>query len=714
MKKVLSLGLSLMIIVSVFSTGIKLSADAETDYYDEDGIYYKLNDDDETAVLIGCDPEEVIDDLNISSTLENGYIITSIGDMAFQGRRDIKNVYINDQIEYIGDYAFESCSKLKSVEISGGVKNIGVGAFSSCGSLNSVVLDKDVSSIDNGAFFMDKSLRAFNFPKNLKSVGEYAFAFSGLSTVVMNNKITAIPDRTFYNCELLQRVVLPKNLESIGNYAFTTCRNLDIDELPSTLDKIGVSAFEGCALSEIHFNGSEIGSCAFSDNREEIETVTFSDNLKKVGSLLFAGSDVDTLELPDNISYENGAFAGVYVETCKLLESNDKYILDDGVIFTKDKKTLVYYPIKEYLTPQEKKESTPDEDDFDKLYDDEQGEFVYKIPNGVEEISPYAFTRMGNVTEVVMPDSLKKIGAHAFERARSLRKITIPDGVKEIKEYTYADLGSATELNLGSVEKIDNYAFAGFNYDITDVKLPASLKTFNPSAFFRANFKFKADGNFKAAGGALYTADSKTLLYYPPTDKETVKLPDGLETIASLAFSSNYVTKEIYIPDSLKKLEDQAVEYESSYNLGSDSISFREGVCLIGNASESVKEYADNHNIGVFTAKPSQNIETVTLEGNETAQFKINGAEQNDIVYTSGDSKIASVSEDGTITGLSKGKTFVTAASGTTYFKCEVTVKSESGVEYKGFDESKYLEVTPEDIQDKIQMFKEDGCELFK
>ena len=25
-----------------------------------------------------------------------------------------------------------------------------------------------------------------------------------------------------------------------------------------------------------------------------------------------------------------------------------------------------------------------------------------------------------------------------------------------------------------------------------------------------------------------------------------------------------------------------------------------------------------------------------------------------------------------------------------------------------------YLEVTPEDIQDKIQMFKEDGCVLFK
>lgn len=25
-----------------------------------------------------------------------------------------------------------------------------------------------------------------------------------------------------------------------------------------------------------------------------------------------------------------------------------------------------------------------------------------------------------------------------------------------------------------------------------------------------------------------------------------------------------------------------------------------------------------------------------------------------------------------------------------------------------------YLEVTPEDIEDKIRMFKEDGCELFK
>lgn len=27
---------------------------------------------------------------------------------------------------------------------------------------------------------------------------------------------------------------------------------------------------------------------------------------------------------------------------------------------------------------------------------------------------------------------------------------------------------------------------------------------------------------------------------------------------------------------------------------------------------------------------------------------------------------------------------------------------------------SAYLEVTPEDIQDKIELFKEDGCELFK
>lgn len=27
---------------------------------------------------------------------------------------------------------------------------------------------------------------------------------------------------------------------------------------------------------------------------------------------------------------------------------------------------------------------------------------------------------------------------------------------------------------------------------------------------------------------------------------------------------------------------------------------------------------------------------------------------------------------------------------------------------------SAYLEVTPEDILEKIQMFKEDGCELFK
>ena len=50
-------------------------------------------------------------------------------------------------------------------------------------------------------------------------------------------------------------------------------------------------------------------------------------------------------------------------------------------------------------------------------------------------------------------------------------------------------------------------------------------------------------------------------------------------------------------------------------------------------------------------------------------------------------------------------------------------MKKNSGIKLLGKDIREYycieclaayLEVTPEDVKDKIEMFKEDGCELFK
>ncbi len=683
MKKILSIGLSVLITASAMISAMPLSAAAQTDYYEEEGVHYKLCDDNK-ATIVGCDDQ--VDLIYIYSKLENGYTVTSIADGAFQGNMDLTSVTINQQLESVGDYAFESCSHLFSVKFANSVKHIGVGAFSMCPSLEFVSLGSNAKEIDKGAFFFDTKLRAFSCPKQLESIGDYAFAFSGVTTVIMNNKLKTIPDRLFYGCDMLQSVKLPKNLESIGNYSFAECEQLDVDEFPETLDSIGDCAFKDCGITDVEFYGSKIGEYAFSENGT-METVSFTDNLKEVKPLAFSGTIVKKIQLPNNADYENGAFAGIKTANYELSEANENYTVQDGVVYTKDMKTLVYYPAGVY--------------DSELYYGDSENiqTVEYTVPDGVETISPYAFYLSHYVSEVKLPDTLKEIGANAFEKSSSLKKITIPSGVKTIHASTFSECSSLEEANLGSVETIEDYAFLNCFYSFDDdkavtVNIPDALIEFSPMAFLGANVSLKANGNFKDINGSLCTADGKKLIFYPASANTSYTIPDGVEEIGYRAFSSNRYTTEIFIPNSLKKIDEEALEYSIMFMYGYENKYFTDGLHLIGNASKGVKAYADDHNIGVFSSQPSQNIESVTLKGKETAEFIIYGANTADIVYTSGNDRICSVSDDGIITGLSKGTTYVTAAVGTSYFKCKVKVTSESGIKYTGFDDSNYYAVT--------------------
>ena len=675
MRKILSIVLSFVIILSVFTVTLPFGASAADGEYRENGFVYEIKG--ASATVTGYEGDEKY--LNIHTELENGCKVTAIGDGAFSGNLNIVAVNCEAELDSIGEYAFEACSHLKDVSFSSSLGDIGKGAFSDCTSLESVSLNKNVKSIGEGAFLFDKKLKYFGFPKNLESIGEYAFAFSGMSNVVMNNKIKIIPERLFYNCDDLKNISLPNKLEKIGAYAFAKCSKLDIDGFPESLDSIGDYAFKGCGLSSLSFNGSKIGEGAFSELSDTLDSVTFTDNLKKVGKLSFESTSVKSFELPDNIKLENGAFAGIVTDKYSVKKTNEGYITKDGVVYTKDKKTLVYYP-KEKGYNSESGEENP--------------EYIYKIPSGTESIAPYAFIGADLVTEVKMPGTLKKIGSRAFLKS-GLQKVKLSDSVKAVDDYAFAELQSARELDLGSVQEIGEMAFYAFGEDQLTVKIPDSLKSFNPNSFLCTEIRFDADKKYKAIDGVLYSADGKTLLCVPKSDEKAFTVSDDVEEIAPRAFALNDSATKLIISDSLKSVGVQALEYYVDCSNGYESLKFKDGMYIVGNASKDVKTYADNHNIGVFSEEPTQNIKSATLKGKETVDFIIGGADISDVVYSSNDNRIASVSDSGRITGLKKGTTYVIAAVGTTYFKCKVKVTSDSKIEYTGFDDSNYRRITP-------------------
>ncbi len=665
MKKRLPVLLSALLTVQLITAAFAVTAGAENSDYTENGVRYKLLSD-KTAAVVGAD--ENVSQITLSETLKNGYNVEMIESKAFQGNLDLVTFVCNADIKSVGDYAFESCAHLETAEFNGNVKTVGDSAFAVCPMLSKVGFPDSVTSLGDGVFLMDTRLSSFEFPSSLTSLGEFAFALSGIRKADLNCGITDLSDRAFYKCVDLTQATLPSSVVTIGDCAFDSCENLSSVKIPETVDVIGRCAFASTLISNISLNCSEIGKAAFR-NCYEMQNITFSDNLKSIASQAFSNATVEKLELPDNAVLEEGALAELNANEFSVSDTNDKYTVRDGVLFSKDMKTLIAYPVR---------------DDSEKS--------VYTVPDGVEVIAPHAFDTSWSLTEIRLPDSVKEIGSFAFYQS-GIKKMTLPDSVKKIDEYTFSCCQSLESLDLGNVEEIGAYAFTNCS-DIT-LKLPETLKDIDPLVFCDSEIRPEGTGSFGTVDGVLFKDNGKTLVFYPKylTD-EVYTIPEGTQKVGDYAFSSNGSVKRVNIPDSLSEIGEYGVGYSINNFTGEYLSVLTDGFVIIGNAGEGVKRYAADNNIGVFTSAGfSQNITETSLAGGETARFVVNNTDIGDVVYTSNDDRIASISDNGTITGCRKGTTYVTAAVGTTYFKCKVNVTSDSSIPYRGFDESKYLKV---------------------
>ncbi len=131
------------------------------------------------------------------------------------------------------------------------------------------------------------------------------------------------------------------------------------------------------------------------------------------------------------------------------VDDNNEYFCDvDGVLFTKDMKTLLFYPLAKDLID----------------IKDDSGNDVkvseYTIPDGVETIRTKAFYKCGRITKVVIPDSVKNIEEKAFFRCGSLKELTLSQNVEYIAKDSFGFCSSLSEINIpATIKQIDEYAF---------------------------------------------------------------------------------------------------------------------------------------------------------------------------------------------------------------------------------------------------------------
>jgi hypothetical protein len=115
------------------------------------------------------------------------------------------------------------------------------------------------------------------------------------------------------------------------------------------------------------------------------------------------------------------------------VDENNKYFCSiDGVLYSKDKKTLIRYP--------EGRKDTK-----------------YVILDSVTSINSSAFYYCESLTEVVIPSSVTSIGSLAFDDCKSLTKVVIPSNVTSIGPQAFAYCENA-KIHLEKPKNIKNWS----------------------------------------------------------------------------------------------------------------------------------------------------------------------------------------------------------------------------------------------------------------
>ncbi len=144
--------------------------------------------------------------------------VTSIGEGAFAGSKNLDSLTINDAATSIGAWAFDECYKLTTLKLGKNITTIGDYAFYDCRILNNVTIPQSVTSIGDHAFGCCYGMVSFTIKDAATSIGEYAFwNCQKLETLSLGENITTIGDDAFRSCYKLETITLPAGLASFGN-----------------------------------------------------------------------------------------------------------------------------------------------------------------------------------------------------------------------------------------------------------------------------------------------------------------------------------------------------------------------------------------------------------------------------------------------------------------------------------------------------------------
>ena len=349
--------------------------------------------------------------------------VTKIGASAFaeSAISDFKAIGVTE----IGSNAFENCIALRGTQTADGyvltlgqnVKTLGSNVFSGCSDLVSVNMPA-VEKMGSYTFNNAKSLKEVSFAEGAKTIGEYTFANTGVSKVTLGDGLTKIARGAFYNCNALREITLPETVKEIGMMAFQNCRGLRVVNGIEHVETFGAQAFYGSAIEQLDLQSAKvIGDFAFGTQMGQMSyKAIHMPVVESIGNFAFFGGGESEVTLPETLQKMGyGAFANSKSLTTFTVENNEKYLVENGVLYRVINKEAGEYEAACYPAAYAAEGKSLD------------------VKSGTLRIDAYAFYGLnkGMLEKVKLPYTINAIGDSAFYASG-------------VKEYTFESIQAPT------------------------------------------------------------------------------------------------------------------------------------------------------------------------------------------------------------------------------------------------------------------------------
>ena len=260
-----------------------------------------------------------------------------------------------------------------------------------------------------------------------------------MTEISIPKEIETIANQAFYKCEALKKIDFSDGVKEIKEAAFSYCSALEEIHLSKVLTKIGKEAFYACS---------------------SLTEITLPKKLINIGEDAFGACKA--------------------LKEIKVEAGNTAFTSIDGVLFNKEKTTLLTFPFANTAN--------------------------YQVPVGTTKIAPSAFSECNKLASIQFPNTLIEIGSEAFYKCLKLENITFPSSITAVGEGAFYGceglllvelsksmtiipdnlLSKCTKLQKIKIpEGINKIAYQAFSdcSSLTKVEIPASVNSIESESF---------------------------------------------------------------------------------------------------------------------------------------------------------------------------------------------------------------------------------------